>query len=197
MKLSTSLLAALSFASVAMTSTISVPRSTACKASDRVPVSTHDVTSPDGHKIHISTAACSADIHHAPGGLAKRQVINVSSDGQHFGCVTGGGTGPTQSDCEVIINYLYSTYVTSDSQATFTVSPQYAQVLTYGTCEWAWINTEPVGGATLAYDYLSLYSIGFDVDGNCIVNSDTGGYVTPTFTGSQTVYDWEFEIFHS
>jgi len=194
MKLYTSLFASLFLASVVLSSTISVPRTSSCKASDRVLVNAHTVTSPDGHEIQIATKACSADALNSPHGLTKRQTISTASDGQRYTCVTGEGAGPNPSDCAVIINYLQSTYVATDSQAIFVVSPQFAQVLTYATCEWAWINTEPVGGYTLSDLYLDLYDLGANLN-DCVVAGDSGGIGTPIFSATMFTVDWEFEVF--
>ncbi|KJA16388.1 hypothetical protein HYPSUDRAFT_80093 [Hypholoma sublateritium FD-334 SS-4] len=193
MKFSSSLLAALSFASIAVCS-VPVSRTTSCKASDRVVVKSRNVTSSDGHEIQIATKACSADVIKATRDLEKRQVINVDVDGSRFTCVTGEGVGPAPADCQVIISFLQTNFVDIDSQASFSVAPGFAEVITAGTCEWAWINTEPSGGFTLGYDFLNFFDLGFDLE-SCITNGDSGGIATPIFSGNDLVVDWQFEHF--
>ncbi|KJA16387.1 hypothetical protein HYPSUDRAFT_91334 [Hypholoma sublateritium FD-334 SS-4] len=196
MKFCSALLAALSLASVAVCATVPATRVSSCKASDRVVVNSRTVTSPDGHEIQIATKACSADAINAPRGLEKRQVINVSSDGMRFTCVTGEGAGPAPADCQVIINFLQTNFVDIDSQESFSVAPGFAEVLTAGTCEWAWINTEPSNGFTLGYDFLTLFDLGFDLE-PCVSNGDSGGIATPIISANEVVVDWEFEVFLS
>ncbi|KAJ7921452.1 hypothetical protein B0H13DRAFT_1866613 [Mycena leptocephala] len=125
-----------------------------CNARDRVLVETRNVTVA-GHEIQISTKACSADVLTSR-SLEKRQVINTCAGGQTFSCVVNQGIGPLEADCAALEAALPPFLASEGNPPTFTVSPQFAQEFTLGTCLWAWINTNPVGGITLQYCYQNL-----------------------------------------
>ncbi|KAJ7433613.1 hypothetical protein B0H11DRAFT_1939315 [Mycena galericulata] len=99
MKLFTSLVALLSLASLVVPSSTADQRLSSCKASDRVLVSTRNVTAA-GHEFQVSTKACSADVLNSR-AIEKRQVFDVCNNGetQNFECVAGG-VGPTFTDCD-------------------------------------------------------------------------------------------------
>ncbi|KAJ6527232.1 hypothetical protein DFH09DRAFT_1186951, partial [Mycena vulgaris] len=160
------------------------------KGSDRVPVETRNVTAA-GHEIQISTKACSADVL-ASHSVAKRQVLNACAGGETttFTCVANQGAGPLEADCVALPAFA----ATQSNPFSFTVLPQFVQEFTLGTCLWAWINTNPVGGATLQYCYVGVEANGVTLDGNCIFPGDTGGVAIPSNPQlNPVVLAWVFE----
>ncbi|KAJ7493098.1 hypothetical protein B0H11DRAFT_2191128 [Mycena galericulata] len=81
-------------------------RLSSCKASDRVLVSTRNVTVA-GHDIQVSTKACSADVPNSR-PIEKRQVFDVCNNTQvvNFECVVGEGAGPLFSDCANLVQAI-------------------------------------------------------------------------------------------
>ncbi|KAJ7884937.1 hypothetical protein B0H13DRAFT_1889771 [Mycena leptocephala] len=199
MKPSTSLVALLSLASVVVSSAITARGVSSCKASDRVLVDTQTVTAA-GHKFQVSTKACSADAL-ASRSLEKRVTFNSCAAGETttYTCVTNQGVGPLEADCVALSNAIVAAFEGPGQPTLFTVSPQFAQEFSLGTCLWAWINNNPVGGATLQYCYSGLTGVlGFNLDNSCIVPGDTGGFVTasnPLLVSASL--DWVFEVLHS
>ncbi|KAJ6527236.1 hypothetical protein DFH09DRAFT_1186968, partial [Mycena vulgaris] len=170
---------------VALLSLASLGASSATPSSDRVLAETRNVTAA-GHEIQISTKACSAEVL-ASHSVAKRQVFNACAGGETttFTCVTNQGAGPLEADCVALENTLTAFAGTQidlklPHPFSFTVLPQFVQEFTLGTCLWAWINTNPVGGATLQYCYVGLEANGVTLDGNCIFPGDTGGVAIPS-----------------
>ncbi|KAJ7921730.1 hypothetical protein B0H13DRAFT_2318241 [Mycena leptocephala] len=161
MKPSTSLVALLSLASVVVSSAITARGVSSCKASDRVLVDTQTVTAA-GHKFQISTKACSADALTSR-SLEKRVTFQLAHS-RRLCCLS---------------NAIVAAFEGPGQPTLFTVSPQFVQEFSLGTCLWAWINNNPVGGATLQYCYSGLTGVlGFNLDNSCIVPGDTGGFVT-------------------
>ncbi|KAF8168595.1 hypothetical protein K438DRAFT_2024897 [Mycena galopus ATCC 62051] len=200
MKASTILVALLSLASVAVSSTIPARGAhiSTCPASDRVLVETHTITA-GAHEFQVSTKACSADVlasDSAPRAVQKRQYNSCASgETQTYTCVVGEGEGPLYTDCVALANAITATYGTNYEEL-FTVEPQFVQEFSLGTCLFAWINENPVGGAYLEYCYTGLAEVlAANIDSSCIINGDTGGYVIPS--GSNLVpasIDWVFEV---
>ncbi|KAJ7041403.1 hypothetical protein C8F04DRAFT_1079949 [Mycena alexandri] len=199
MKLSTSVAALLSLASAVVSSTIPVRGISSCIAQDRVLVETHNVTA-GGHKFQVSTKACSEDAL-SPRPVEKRVTFNSCAAGETttFTCVTNQGVGPLSSDCTALSAAIVSAFEQAGDPTLFTVSPQFVQEFTLGTCLYAWINQNPVGGATLqcSYSYVTSF-LAFNLDESCILPGDTGGFTT--VSNPQLVpasLDWNFEVLHS
>ncbi|KAJ6534657.1 hypothetical protein DFH09DRAFT_1369766 [Mycena vulgaris] len=198
MKSFATIVALLSFASLGASSATPSPGFVpSCKASDRVLVETRNVTAA-GHEIQISTKACSADVL-ASHSVAKRQVFNAcTGETTTFTCVTNQGAGPLEADCVALENALPAFAAAQSNPFSFTVQPQFVQEFTLGTCLWAWINTNPVGGATLQYCYVGVEANGVTLDGNCIFAGDTGGVAIPSNPLlNPVVLAWVFEVLHS
>ncbi|KAJ7921711.1 hypothetical protein B0H13DRAFT_2318222 [Mycena leptocephala] len=170
MKPSTSLVALLSLASVVVSSAITARGVSSCKASDRVLVDTQTVTAA-GHKFQVSTKACSADAL-ASRSLEKRVTFNSCAAGETttYTCVTNQGVGPLKADCVALSNAIVAAFEGPSQPTLFTVSPQFVQEFSLGTCLWAWINNNPACGATLQYCYSGLTGVlAFNLDNSCIV----------------------------
>ncbi|KAF8156314.1 hypothetical protein K438DRAFT_1986900 [Mycena galopus ATCC 62051] len=196
MKASTTLVALLSLASVAVSSTIPARGAhiSTCPASDRVLVETHTITA-GAHEFQVSTKACSADVLASDSAPRARETQSPSTETQTYTCVVGEGEGPLYTDCVALANAITATYGTNYEEL-FTVEPQFVQEFSLGTCLFAWINENPVGGAYLEYCYTGLAEVlAANIDSSCIINGDTGGYVIPS--GSNLVpasIDWVFEV---
>ncbi|KAJ7144287.1 hypothetical protein C8R44DRAFT_973870 [Mycena epipterygia] len=72
------------------------------------------------------------------------------------------------------------------------------QKFSRGTCLYAWINQNPMGGAVLqcSYGYVTSF-LAFNLDESCILGGDTGGFTT--VSNPQLVpasLDWNFEVLH-
>ncbi|KAJ6461146.1 hypothetical protein C8R47DRAFT_1159855 [Mycena vitilis] len=201
MQLSFSLVTLLSLASVTVSSAVpvqvqSLPSS--CKAEERVLIETHNVTAA-GHEFQVSTKACSNNVPTSP-ALGKRVTLNACiAESLSFSCVTGGGAGPLAADCNTLQTAIVAAFEQPGQATLFSVAPQTAQEFTLGTCLWAWINENPVGGATLEYCFSELTGqLGPVIDSGCIVPGDTGGFVVPSATGvDPQALDWVFEVLHS
>ncbi|KAJ7197393.1 hypothetical protein GGX14DRAFT_471212 [Mycena pura] len=199
MKPSTSLAALLSLASAVVSSTIPARGISSCKAEDRVLVESHTVTA-GGHEFTVSTKACSADVLTAV-GVNKRQVFNSCAAGEttFFTCVTNQGAGPLMSDCTALSAAIVAADEQPGEPTLFTVSPQFVQEFSLGTCLYAWINQNPVGGATLQCSYSYVTSdLAFNLDNSCIKAGDTGGFTS--VSNPQLVpasLEWNFEVLHS
>ncbi|KAJ7260247.1 hypothetical protein C8J57DRAFT_1338591 [Mycena rebaudengoi] len=196
MKSSIPLLALLSLASVVMSSAIPAQGVSSCKASDRVLVHSRNVTAA-GHEFQVSTKACSADVLSSSSrAVEKRTTFTTCGIGGSFNCVINQGLGPLEADCVALSNAIVATF-----EGSFSVDPQFVQEFSLGTCLWAWINENPVGGATLSACYGGLTSfLAFNLMQNCIVPGDTGGFVIPSTLNTNidpAVLDWVFEILHS
>ncbi|KAJ7786805.1 hypothetical protein B0H14DRAFT_3893512 [Mycena olivaceomarginata] len=76
-----------------------------------------------------------------------------------------GGAGPLEADCVALENALPAFAATQSNPFSFTVLPQFVQEFTLGTCLWAWINTNPIGGAILQYCYVGVEANGITLDG--------------------------------
>ncbi|KAJ7921727.1 hypothetical protein B0H13DRAFT_1866508 [Mycena leptocephala] len=174
MKLSTSLVALLSLASVVVSSAITARGVSSCKASDRVLVDTQTVTAA-GHKFQVSTKACSADAL-ASRSLDKRVTFNSCAAGETttYTRVHQPRSRPARGRLVALSNAIVAAF---EDQA-------FVQEFSLGTCLWAWINNNPVGGATLQYCYSGLL----------YRPRDTGGFVTasnPLLVPASL--DWVFE----
>ncbi|KAJ7819460.1 hypothetical protein B0H14DRAFT_3737482 [Mycena olivaceomarginata] len=200
MKFFATIVALLSLASLGASSAVPSPGFVpSCKASDRVLVETRNVTAA-GHEIQISTKACSADVL-ASHSLARRQVFSAcSGETIAFTCVTNQGVGPLEADCVALENALPAFAAAQSNPFAFTVQPQFVQEFTLGTCLWAWINTNPVGGQPLQYCYTNVEDNGITLDNNCITRGDTAGIAFPSNPPGQlnpVVLAWVFEVLHS
>ncbi|KAJ7635387.1 hypothetical protein FB45DRAFT_911397 [Roridomyces roridus] len=202
MKTSFALLTTLSLAAVAVSSTLPRARSAhGCPASDRILVDSQTVTIGD-QEIQVSTKACSADaLASAPTSRAvdKRQFNSCASgETLTYTCVTNQGVGPAIADCNALATAITNQFGTNFQQL-FTVSPQFVQEFSLGTCLYAWINENPAGGATLSYCYTGVAEeLGFNIDNSCIVNGDTGGFVVPSNPNLVPAsIDWVFEVLHT
>ncbi|KAJ7828533.1 hypothetical protein B0H14DRAFT_3873267 [Mycena olivaceomarginata] len=115
-----------------------------------------------------------------------------------FTCVTNQGAGPLEADCVALENALPAFAATQSNPFSFTVLPQFVQEFTLGTCLWAWINTNPIGGAILQYCYVGVEANGITLDGNCIFPGDTAGIAIPSNPQlNPVVLAWAFEVLHS
>ncbi|KAF7344260.1 hypothetical protein MVEN_01717300 [Mycena venus] len=199
MKLYTSLAPLLSLASTVVSSAIPARGIFSCIAQDRVLVETRNVTA-GGHEFQVSTKACSADVLTSR-AVEKRQVFNSCAAGETttFTCVTNEGVGPLASDCSALTAAIVAAFEQSGDPALFTVSPQFVQEFSLGTCLYAWINQNPVGGATLQCSYSYVTSVlAPTLDSDCVTQGDTGGFTT--VSNPQLVpasLDWNFEVIHS
>ncbi|KAJ6571159.1 hypothetical protein B0H19DRAFT_1255150 [Mycena capillaripes] len=200
MKPATSFVALLSLASLVVSSARpSQGLLSSCLAQDRVLVETRNVTAA-GHEIQISTKACSADVLAASSrSLHKRQVFNAcEGETTTYTCVINQGIGPLRTDCAALEAALPAFLASEGGPTSFTVSPQFVQEFTLGTCLWAWINTNPVGGATLQYCYVGVEVNGANLDNDCIVPGDTAGVAIPSNPQlNPVVLAWAFEVLHS
>ncbi|KAJ7092232.1 hypothetical protein C8R44DRAFT_816700 [Mycena epipterygia] len=199
MKPSTSLVALLSLASAVVSSAIPARGISSCKAHDRVLVETRNFTAA-GHEFQVSTKACSAHVLTSR-AVEKRQVFNSCAAGETtmFTCLTNEGLGPLFSDCTALSSAIVAAFEQAGDPTLFTVSPQFVQEFSLGTCLYAWINQNPVGGATLqcSYGYVTSF-LAFNLDESCILAGDTGGFTT--VSNPQLVppsLDWNFEVLHS
>ncbi|KAJ6540524.1 hypothetical protein B0H19DRAFT_1269097 [Mycena capillaripes] len=157
------------------------------------------IPGPPRHFL-ISTKACSAD-GVTSRSVEKRQVFNSCAAGEAttFTCVTNQGVGPLLADCTALSSAIVAAFEQPGQPSLFTVSPQFAHKFSLGTCLYAWINQNPVGGATLqcSYSYVTSF-LAFNLDESCIVPGDTGGFTT--VSSPQLVpasLDWNFEVLHS
>ncbi|KAF7359058.1 hypothetical protein MSAN_01246800 [Mycena sanguinolenta] len=196
MKTTSTVVAFLSFASLAFAYGGVSP---SCQAQDRVLVKSRTL-SVDGHEIQISTKACSADVLEASRRpLAKRQVFDAcEGETTTYTCVTNEGTGPLEADCAALQTALPAALANEGNPSSFEVPPQFAEEFSLGTCLWAFINENPVGGATLSYCYVGVEVNGENLDESCIVPGDTGGFTTVSNPNlNPIVLDWTFEVLHS
>ncbi|KAJ7792772.1 hypothetical protein B0H14DRAFT_3562397 [Mycena olivaceomarginata] len=198
MKSFATIVALLSLASLgASSATPSSGSVSSCKASDQVLVETRNVTAA-GHEIQISTKACSADVL-ASHSLAKRQVFDACGSGgtTTFTCVTNQGAGPLEADCVALENALPAFAATQSNPFSFTVLPQFVQEFTLGTCLWAWINTNPIGGAIFAVLLRRSGGQRYNPRWNCIFPGDTAGIAIPSNPQlNPVVLAWAFKAFH-
>ncbi|KAJ6478896.1 hypothetical protein C8R45DRAFT_1156204 [Mycena sanguinolenta] len=208
MKPSNSLVSFLAFISFFVSSAVPAQAvsSTSCKAADRVLVDTRTVTA-GGHEFQVSTKACSADVlalssQSQPRAIEKRQVFTTCGIAGEFECVVGQGVGPLEADCAALSAAVIAAFEGAGDSGVFTVAPQFVQELSLGTCLWAWINENPVsGGAILQECYSTLTEVlAPDLNGDCIVPGDTGGFVIPETLNvgfDPRILEWTFEILHS
>jgi len=127
-------------------------------------------------------------------------TFNTCGIGGGFDCVTNQGPGPLEADCVALSNAIVAAFAQPGQSPDFAVVPQFAQEFSLGTCLWAWINENPVGGAILQACYADLTQFLGSVLNECIVAGDTGGFVIPgTFNPHEfpAGLDWTFEILHS
>ncbi|KAJ7473846.1 hypothetical protein B0H11DRAFT_2195513 [Mycena galericulata] len=189
MKPFTSLAALLSLASLVVSSSTADQRLASCKASDRVLVSTRNVTAA-GHEFQVSTKACSADVLNSR-ALEKRQVFDLCNNGEtlNFECVVGEGAGPLLGDCDNLEQAIIAAFEEPGD-------PQFAQEFSLGTCLWAWINDNPVGGAVLEFCYSELTSeLGPLLIDDCIIDGVTGGIAFPSgINFVPAALEWTFEV---
>ncbi|KAJ6527201.1 hypothetical protein DFH09DRAFT_1186909 [Mycena vulgaris] len=123
------------------------------------------------------------------------QVFNACAGGEttRFTCMANQGAGPLEADCVALENALPA-FAATQNPFSFTVLPQFIQEFALGTCLFAWINTNPVGGATLQYCYAGVEANGITLDGNCIFPGDTGGVAIPSNPQlNPVVLAWVFE----
>ncbi|KAJ7690194.1 hypothetical protein B0H17DRAFT_1065235 [Mycena rosella] len=199
MKPSTSLVALLSFASAVVSSIVPARGLSSCIAQDRVLVETRNVTAA-GHEFQVLTKACSADVLNSR-AVQKRQTFNSCAAGETttYTCVTNEGAGPLLADCTALSAAIVAAFEQAGEPTLFTVSPQFVQEFSLGTCLYAWINQNPVGGATLQCSYSYVTGVlAFNLDESCIVPGDTGGFTT--VSNPQLVpasLEWNFEVLHS
>ncbi|KAJ7672022.1 hypothetical protein B0H17DRAFT_1141309 [Mycena rosella] len=201
MQLTSTLRALLSLASVALSVSVVRPASVGlvsslpvgCKASDRVLIETRNVTA-GGHTIQISTKACSAEAV-ASRGLAKRQVQNACvAETINFECLIGG-TAPLAADCTALESAVPAALAAEGNPTFFELAPQTVEEFTLGTCLWAWVNNNPVGGATLEFCFSEVEEIGEILDSGCIAAGETGGLALPssaTVPASELAWFQEF-----
>ncbi|KAJ7145655.1 hypothetical protein C8R44DRAFT_723580 [Mycena epipterygia] len=105
------------------------------------------------------------------------------------------GIGPLESDCAALQTALPAALAVEGGPTSFTVPPQFVQEFTLGTCLWAWFNTNPVGGTTLEYCYVGVEVNGENLDNDCVVPSDTGGFAIPSnLQLNPVVLAWVFEF---
>ncbi|KAJ6628527.1 hypothetical protein B0H10DRAFT_1990270 [Mycena sp. CBHHK59/15] len=205
MKPFASLVALLPFVSIVVSSVVPAQSifSASCKASDRVLVDTRNVTA-GGHEFQISTKACSADVlalSSQSRAIEQRQTFTTCGFGGQYKCVVNQGIGPLEADCVALSNAVVAAFEAPGDSGLFTVPPQFVQELSLGTCLWAWINENPVGGATITTCYSELTGVySFNLDQECIIPGDTGGFFIPGTTEpgiDPRVLDWVFEVLHS
>ncbi|KAF9073513.1 hypothetical protein BDP27DRAFT_1417001 [Rhodocollybia butyracea] len=197
MKSITSLVALLSLASVSLASvSVSALQSgksmpSACQVSERVVIESHNVT-VSGKTIQVSQVACSADAL-VSRSLEKRQVLNACDGSSvNLECVTEAGVaGPLTADCEALATIIADSGELADF---FEVAPGFAEIFSSGTCEWAWINSNAVGGPTLEYCLENILLLGEDLI-PCTEELDSiGGFAQPTDFALVTTDTWTFEI---
>ncbi|KAJ7493065.1 hypothetical protein B0H11DRAFT_1911500 [Mycena galericulata] len=196
MKSFTSLVVLLSLASLVVSSSTADQRLASCKASDRVLVSTRNVTAA-GHDFQVSTKACSADVLNSR-ALEKRQVFDLCNNGEtlNFECVSGEGAGPLFGDCADLAEAIVAAFEEPGDATIFAVEPQFAQEFSLGTCLWAWINDNPVGGAILEFCYSELTGdLGPILNDDCIIDGVTGGIAFPSgINFVEAALEWTFEV---
>ncbi|KAJ7473850.1 hypothetical protein B0H11DRAFT_2236331 [Mycena galericulata] len=170
----------LSLASLVVSSSTADQRLSSCKASDRVLVSTRNVTAA-GHEFQVSTKACSADVLNSR-ALQKRQVFDLCNNGEtvNFECVVGEGAGPLFNDCANLEEAIIAAFEQPGDNTLFSVEPQFAQEFSLGSCLWAWINDNPVGGAILDFCFSEVTNIGAILNDDCIIDGVTAGIAFPS-----------------
>ncbi|KAF9073552.1 hypothetical protein BDP27DRAFT_1417033 [Rhodocollybia butyracea] len=192
MKLIISFVALLSLASLAVSSVKQSAQTmpSACQVIDRVLIESHNVT-VSGKTIQFSKVACSADALIASRSLEKRQVLNSCLPvPATLGCVTEAGlTGPATADCEELASLLIAS---GELGEFFEVSPGFAEILTFQTCEWAWINKS---NSILEYCFSGLESLGEDLSETCTIEVGAiGGFAMPSDSGATPADTWILEV---
>jgi len=158
------------------------PSQSSCQASDRILVSTRTISS-GGHDIQISTKACSTEALAAHSQVQTKRQTFDACEGEtiSYECVTDEGEGPLEADCLALQNALPPALAAEGNPEFFTVPPQFVEEFSFGTCLWAWFNTNPTGGATLQYCYGGLEDNGEILDEDCVVPGfASGGIAIPS-----------------
>ncbi|KAJ7260662.1 hypothetical protein C8J57DRAFT_1319187 [Mycena rebaudengoi] len=191
MKAALSFVAVLSLAALAVSSTLPSGGAvlSSCTAGARVLVETRNVTVA-GHEIQVSTEACSANIITSR-SFEKRQTL-ACGQATSFACAAAP-PGPAPADCAALQAALPA-FVAAQPSPFFVVAPQTVQVLSLGTCEYAWINNNAVGGVTLQGCWSDVVFFGSILTPGCINAGQTAGIAFPTTAVVNNA--WIFEVLH-
>ncbi|KAJ7215579.1 hypothetical protein GGX14DRAFT_392014 [Mycena pura] len=162
-----------------------------CAADARVLVKTRNFT-VGGHEIQVSTKACSANIVTSR-SFGKRQTLLCDTrQATTFECATGLPP-PVIADCDNLRAALPG-FVATQPPFFEPVAPQFLQSVTLGTCEYAWINNNPVGGATLEGCWSDMEEFGSILTSGCIEVGEPAGIAFPTVPLAIPNDTWIFEF---
>ncbi|KAF7367935.1 hypothetical protein MSAN_00858500 [Mycena sanguinolenta] len=193
MKTALSFVALLSVAALAVSAALPSGGvvSTSCAAGTRVLVETRNVTVGE-HEIQVSTKACSPNII-ASRSFEKRQTV-ACGQATTLECAVSPVAAPLPADCNTLQAVLPS-FVATQPSPFFVVAPQFVEELALGTCQYAWINDNAVGGVTLEGCWTDVETFGSILTGGCI---DVGQSAGIAFATTPAVNDaWIFEVLHS
>ncbi|KAF8171593.1 hypothetical protein K438DRAFT_1773145 [Mycena galopus ATCC 62051] len=184
MKAALSFIALLSLAGLAVASTLPSGGATlsSCAADARVLVETRTVTVA-GHEIQVSTKACSAN------SIASRSFEKR----QNLACGLGPAAAPAPADCAALQAALPG-FVAAQPSGFFVVAPQFVEEVSLGTCLYAWINNNAVGGASLEGCWTDVETFGSILSPGCISAGQNAGIAFPTTAVVNDAWIFEFVV---
>ncbi|KAF7367930.1 hypothetical protein MSAN_00858000 [Mycena sanguinolenta] len=192
MKTALSFVALLSLAALAVASTLPSGGvvSTSCAAGARVLIETRNVTVGE-HEIQVSTKACSPNIITSR-SFEKRQTV-ACGQATTLECAVSPVAAPLAADCNALQAALPAFVATQP--AFFVVAPQTVEEVSLGTCQYAWINDNAVGGVTLEGCWTDVETFGSILTPGCIGAGQSAGIAFPTTAVANDA--WIFEVLHS
>ncbi|KAJ6503543.1 hypothetical protein C8R45DRAFT_973192 [Mycena sanguinolenta] len=190
MKAVHSFVALLSLAAFAVSSTLPSGGvvSSSCAAGARVLIDTRTVTVA-GHEIQVSTKACSGNSI-ASRSFEKRQTV-ACGQATTLECAVGPAAAPVPADCAALQAALPA-FVASQPSNFFVVAPQTVEELTLGTCLYAWINDNAVGGVTLEGCWTDVETFGSILTPGCIAVGQNAAIAFPTTAVANDAWIFEF-----
>ncbi|KAJ7203089.1 hypothetical protein GGX14DRAFT_399057 [Mycena pura] len=187
MKAALSFVSLLSLVAIAASSTLpSGGKVLSCDADARVLVDTSTVT-VDGHELTVSTKACSANMVTSR-SFEKRQIALCGLTAE-LECVTGVA-GPIIADC-VNLQALLPSFIATQPEF-FELAPQTLRSVTFGTCEYAWINNNPLGGVFLEGCWPDVERFGANLTPDCIEIGEPAGIAFPPVAVLNEAWLFEF-----
>ncbi|KAF8143661.1 hypothetical protein K438DRAFT_1993625 [Mycena galopus ATCC 62051] len=145
-----------------------------------------------GHEIQVSTKACSANII-ASRSFEKRQTF-ACGQATTLECAVGPAAAPAPTDCAALQAALPA-FVAAQPSPFFVVAPQFVEELALGTCLYAWINNNAVGGVSLEGCWTDVETFGSILTPGCINVGQNAGIAFPTTAVANDA--WIFEVVHS
>ncbi|KAI0740410.1 hypothetical protein C8Q76DRAFT_790873 [Earliella scabrosa] len=143
-----------------------------CPGAKAVRTSSVDV---NGKSVEVTTFSCAAqDPAPAFRNLAA-QATDVCNELCQFSCSHPTSLPPTSEDCNTIVAAV--TILNGSVPASFDVSPNHAQTLTFGTCRFAFLN---FGATTLSFCWLSLAQQASAAGAACFPQNTEGDCVATT-----------------